>query len=210
MQPIFNIFKLKVAESHLEEFFQIGQTNFNQSITKEDGTLAIYLAKEASQQEFCVVEVYRDAMAYQAHVTSSHFKEFATFAQDSIPHKERVELIPQILYEKEQPIQEEDLSNLFVKLTSVIVKEDKEILFKDDLFDVVKHAKNTNILYVGFVADSPSTWYIIDISNVENSAVAAFLEKNDSIEQQVKQSLSPLICVNKGNLRYKAVTEKEV
>ncbi|WP_067090225.1 putative quinol monooxygenase [Streptococcus marmotae] len=209
MQPIFNVFKLKVAENHVEEFFQIGQTNFNQSITKEEGTLAMYLTKVDDQQTFCVIEVYRDAMAYQAHITSSHFKDFATFAQDYIPYKERVELIPQILYEQEQPVQEEDLSSLFVRLISVRVKESRETAFKDELFDVVNQAKDTKILYAGFVADSPNTWYIIDISSTENSIVAAFLEQNASIEQQVKQNFSLLECVNKGNLRYRAVTEKE-
>ncbi|MGT2950228.1 hypothetical protein BU202_02235 [Streptococcus cuniculi] len=212
MQPIVNVFKLKVAEGELEEFFRIGKTNFTQSIAQEEGTLAMYLAEDAKEQGFYVIEVYRDCMAYQEHIESAHFADFATFAQEFIPEKEGIALIPQVLLEKERLIQEEDLSKLSMSLTVVRIKESMERPFQNELFETLHQemqARESGVLYVGRVADSPNTWYIMDIFRTGHSLVAPFLENKAYFEEMIKRELSPIALVNKGNVVYPLI-EKEL
>ncbi|MBF0777576.1 putative quinol monooxygenase [Streptococcus cuniculi] len=207
MQPIVNIFKLEVAEAELEEFFRIGKTNFTQSIVQEEGTLAMYLAEDAREQDFYVIEVYRDRMAYQEHIESAHFADFVAFSQEFIPKKERIALIPQVLLEKERLI-EEDLSKLSMRLTVVHIKESMERLFKNELFEAMQ-ARESGVLYAGHVADSPNTWYIMHIFRIGYSLIAPFLENKAYLEEIGRRELSPIAFVNKGNVVY-SVIEKEL
>lgn len=99
--PMMRLFFLEPFEDKIQEFSRLGRNNFSSSLKKEEGTLFMACAHEKDNPAKKIIfEVYEDAVAYQTHATSQHFKAFASFAKDNLKERRVVELSPQILVEK--------------------------------------------------------------------------------------------------------------
>jgi len=93
--PLVWIAEFEVDPAQLESFkaaiVAVGET----SVRVEPGCLALYaVAEKADPSRVRVFEMYRDADAYQAHLTTEHFKRFLAATADMVESRRLIDMIP--------------------------------------------------------------------------------------------------------------------
>lgn len=96
--PVYHLFRLGVPDSLRDEFLRVGAANFTRSVHPEGGgarTRAMILGHEAdSPSVHWVFEAYDGPGAYEEHVASEQYKEFAEAVRGRLDSRLSVELVP--------------------------------------------------------------------------------------------------------------------
>jgi quinol monooxygenase YgiN len=93
--PYVRIAELEVDPAQMESFRAAIREVGSTSVQKEPGCLALYAVSEQdAPTRVRVLEIYRDADAYQAHVQSAHFKKFRTTTDGMVTSRRLIDAEP--------------------------------------------------------------------------------------------------------------------
>lgn len=166
MTEIFRIFKLGLNQDYLREYIEVGKKNFQQSMAKELGTMAMYASHvidDTSQQ--IVVERYASDAAYQEHIASPHFKAFASLAQKAVINREVITLIPELFLQKNGALRIFEENTFSIRLATVQVSDNQA--FSDIVLPEMKMSMEkevgVRVMYAGRSIDCPDTWYFFEV-----------------------------------------------
>jgi quinol monooxygenase YgiN len=93
--PYVRIAELEVDPAQLESFKaatkEVGQT----SVREEPGCLVLYAVSEKENPaRVTVLEIYRDASAYKAHIQTPHFKKFRAATDSMVRSRKLIDAVP--------------------------------------------------------------------------------------------------------------------
>jgi len=93
--PYVRIAELEVDPAQLESFKAAIVAVGEASVRVEPGCLVLHaVAEKANPSRVRVFEVYRDKDAYQAHLTTGHFKKFRAVTADIVKSRRLIDMIP--------------------------------------------------------------------------------------------------------------------
>lgn len=128
---VMRLFELTALPEKSEKFSAVGVHNLMSSLEKEAGTFFMTSTYEAGQPSKKVVfEIYQDDEAYQVHMASEHFGQFAAFAKDSFSERLVHTLVPEVTVEKAEQKAFSDASGLHLRLARVRVAQENAAAFK--------------------------------------------------------------------------------
>lgn len=97
----FNLVRITVKAEANEKFAQIVKTEMRESIQKETGVLARYVATDKDQpNQWHFFEIYANDAAYQAHRKTPHFQKYLQEIADLLQDKTFIEITPTLLMNK--------------------------------------------------------------------------------------------------------------
>ena len=95
-QPRYvRIAELEVEAAQADAFAAAVREVGQASVRLEDGCLVLYaVAEKDDPSRVRVLEIYRDAAAYQAHLLTSHFKAFRAATDAMVKSRKLVDAVP--------------------------------------------------------------------------------------------------------------------
>ena len=95
---VVHLAKLQIHPADLEKYQAALKEEIDTSLRIEPGVLALNAVSEKKEPtHITILEVYADADAYQAHLTSAHFKRYKTTTQEMVQSLELIEVVPVFL-----------------------------------------------------------------------------------------------------------------
>jgi len=77
--PMVRLVKIVVTSSSLDTYTQLLKAQMNTAIAEEEGVLEYHVVTEKNQPNvFTLIEIYRDSLAYWAHLKTPHFLAYKT------------------------------------------------------------------------------------------------------------------------------------
>lgn len=188
---VMRLFELTALPEKLEEFSAVGVHNLMSSLEKEVGTFFMASTYEAGQPSKKVVfEIYQDDEAYQVHVVSEHFGQFAAFTKDSFSERLVHTLVPEVTVEKVEQKAFSDASGLHLRLARVRVAQENAAAFKaivaEEMATSVEVEAGVLALLAGRDSEDLSQWYFFEVY-ADESAYEKHCQ-SPHFEKYIKQS----------------------
>jgi len=93
--PYIRLAILNVQLSQIENFKRVALHNVQSTLNQEDDVLGFYsLSKKDDSKQIFVFEIYKDEVAYKAHLLSPHYNQFVIKAGSMIENKALYETAP--------------------------------------------------------------------------------------------------------------------
>ena len=165
---ITRLFKL-VRDMDQEQYYnEVGANNLMTSIKTEPGTLAMYGTHVPDDPKTCYVfEVYADDDAYNAHISSEHFKAFGVMAGKAIVDRAVYQLVPQLLVEKPEMLLVNGETQIEPHLVYVDIKPEGEEAFlaaiTANMRTAVEVEPGVLVMYAAKMADQPNRWVFWEV-----------------------------------------------
>ena len=118
-------YELLVTPNNKSLLKQLGRENILSSKTLESGTQAIFFMSAKSKPElFYVLEFYKDEAAYKKHISSAHFKKFASASAEILASKKAISVKKRAAFSKN--LTPERLKDAYFHITnlSLLAKSD--------------------------------------------------------------------------------------
>jgi len=174
--PILHIVELGVAPGKQDAFDEAGRENLSQSVDREPGTLALYAVSPRGNSSLVyLVEVYAGADAYQAHISGTAYKTYATKAPKLLTdHKKLIDTAPEFLAEKPASIRVMNAERApILRMVQVRLKPEAVQAFRGIVVDEMTQAmtKEPGVLamYAVSLKGQAETWYFVEIYTDENA-----------------------------------------
>ncbi len=149
---------------------QIGRENILSSKALEPGTQAMFFMSAKSKPElFYVLEFYKDEVAYKKHISSAHFKKFASASAEILASKKAISVKKRAVFSKN--LTPERLKDAYFHITNLSLKAKSDAKFEK----LVKKYMQKSIdegAYAQFAfsqKDAPSKWILVEIYKDEAS-----------------------------------------
>lgn len=212
---ITRLFRLERDMAQETYYNEVGANNLTTSIKTEPGTLAMYATHVPDDPKTCYVfEVYADDDAYNAHVSSAHFKAFGKMAMEVLTDRAVYQLVPQLLVEKAEPLLINGESDIEPHLVYVDIKPGTEEAFlaaiTANMRTAVEVEPGVLVMYAATMADQPNRWVFWEVY-ASAEAYAAHREAQhfkdyiaateDLVEDKEFHVLTPDTLASKGSLR---------
>ncbi len=214
--PVVRLFRLTVADSDIPRMLGVGDDNFTASMTNEEGTLAMHLARgKDNKGVFYVFETYRNQADYQVHVNSAHFLRFAELASEALIDRQVYELTPVLMLEKEDKFLANRNKSFAIRLSVVTVAKGMEQKFQDIVIQEMNLAieKEPGVLamYATNLKEEFNCWLFFEIYQDEEAYTSHrqtihFMDYiRDTADCVIEKTVFPLkadIVTSKGELHY--------
>lgn len=214
--PIMRLFHLAIEPSSQKQFSVVGKSNLLTSLEKEAGTLFMATCQLPDQEDMKLVyEIYKDQTAYERHVASYHFQDFANYAGQFVRHRQVISLQAELLFEKEGKKALENACDYSIRLAKIIVNEEDAKQFRDvvaiEMEKAVQVEDGVISLFAARDQSQLNQWYFFEIYQDE-SAYLAHIETEhfktyirDAAEFVGEKQLSILsgeLVISQGGLSY--------
>lgn len=185
---ILNLYRITVKDKLRHEFNEMGQRNMVTSLAIENGTLAMYNTLD-EQGTNVVLELYKDADAYQQHLASDQYQDFQKVAKQAVIKSDQTKLKPVFLGEQSVSINVTTDNNLRVNLVHMVMKDGETDNFKKIVVPYLKEAMKTEteilVCYVAQVTDQPNEWYTFQV--FQNEGTFQNYVRSDGFKKVQKQ-----------------------
>jgi len=95
--------ELEVDPAQLASFTAAAREVGQASVREESGCLVLYaISEKENPGRVRVFEIYRDAVAYQAHIQTPHLKEFRSATDGMVKSRRLIDAVPLSLAAKER------------------------------------------------------------------------------------------------------------
>ena len=85
--------KIKVDPSQLDKYNTALKEQMTTAIRLEPGVLTYYaVAEKGDPSRITILEIYADTAAYQAHITTTHFKRYKDIVKDMVKSLELIDV----------------------------------------------------------------------------------------------------------------------
>lgn len=214
--PIMRLFQLKLADGHEGEYEQVASNNLLNSFQKEKNTLMMAACHNPEiESEKIVFEVYKDEKAYQEHIQSQHFKDFASFAKEGFTDRQVLSLQAELLFEKDEAKLWQDAGTLNIRLAHLSIPLDQAEKFKtivaEEMLKAIAVEEGVMSLFTGRDIEDLSQWYFFEVYQDQEAYEKHILtqhfkkyiaESAEIVEDKNLSVLSGEILISQGGTRY--------
>ena len=136
----------------------------------EPGTQAIFFASAKSKPElFYVLEFYKDEAAYKKHISSAHFKKFASVSAEILASKKAISVKKRAEFSKN--LTPERLKDAYFHITNLSLKAKSDAKFEKIIKKYMQKSVDEGA-YAQFAfsqKDAPNKWVLVEIYKDEAS-----------------------------------------
>ena len=143
---------------------QIGRENILSSKALEPGTQAMFFMSAKSKPElFYLIEFYKDDAAYKKHLSSVHFKKFASASAEILASKKAISLKKRATFSKN--LTPERLKDSYFHITNLSLKAKSDAKFEKLVKKYMQKSVDEGA-YAQFAfsqKDAPNKWVLVEI-----------------------------------------------
>ena len=136
----------------------------------EPGTQAIFFASAKSKPElFYVLEFYKDEAAYKKHISSAHFKKFASVSAEILASKKAISVKKRAEFSKN--LTPERLKDAYFHITNLSLKAKSDAKFEKIIKKYMQKSVDEGA-YAQFAfsqKEAPNKWVLVEIYKDEAS-----------------------------------------
>ena len=140
------------------------------SSKSEPGTQAIFFASANSKPElFYLLEFYKDEAAYKKHLSSAHYKKFASASAEILASKKAISLKKRAAFSKN--LTPERLKDAYFHITNLSLKAKSDTKFEKIIKQYMQKSVDEGA-YAQFAfsqKDAPNKWVLVEIYKDEAS-----------------------------------------
>ena len=148
---------------------RLGRENILSS-KSEPGTQAIFFASAKSKPElFYVLEFYKDEAAYKKHISSAHFKKFASASTEILASKKAISLKKRAAFSKN--LKTERLKDAYFHITNLSLLAKSDAKFEKIIKKYMQKSVDEGA-YAQFAfsqKEAPNKWVLVEIYKDEAS-----------------------------------------
>ncbi len=148
---------------------QLGRENILNS-KSEPGTQAIFFARAKSKPElFYVLEFYKDEAAYKKHISSAHFKKFASVSAEILASRKTISVKKKAVISKN--LTPERLKDAYFHITNLSLKAKSDAKFEKIIKKYMQKSVDDGA-YAQFAfsqKEAPNKWVLVEIYKDEAS-----------------------------------------
>lgn len=148
---------------------QLGRENILNS-KSEPGTQAIFFASAKSKPElFYVLEFYKDEAAYKKHISSAHFKKFASVSAEILASRKTISVKKRAVISKN--LTPERLKDAYFHITNLSLKAKSDAKFEKIIKKYMQKSVDDGA-YAQFAfsqKEAPNKWVLVEIYKDEAS-----------------------------------------
>lgn len=214
--PIVRLFELESPIAKEAAFMQAGKANITASVGNEAGVLAMLALREKQNSDKTMVfEIYRDDVAYQAHIKSTHFQQYLQSSADFIGAKKLTETVPMVLLEKPGAWQFDSEHPTFINIAHITVKSaDRHVFFttvRDEMQQTMAKEDGVLAMYAVTEKQHPNQWIFVEIYQSKSAYqqhratrhFRTYLEQTtDMTADKTVQNIQGLFVQSKGGLSF--------
>ena len=149
---------------------QIGRENILSSKALEPGTQAMFFMSAKSKPElFYVLEFYKDEVAYKKHISSAHFKKFASASAEILASKKAISVKKRAAFSKN--LTPERLKDAYFHITNLSLLAKSDAKFEKIIKKYMQKSVDEGA-YAQFAfsqKDAPNKWVLVEIYKDEAS-----------------------------------------
>ena len=148
---------------------QLGRENILNS-KSEPGTQAIFFASAKSKPElFYLLEFYKDEAAYKKHISSAHFKKFASVSAEILASRKTISVKKRAVISKN--LTPERLKDAYFHITNLSLKAKSDAKFEKIIKKYMQKSVDDGA-YAQFAfsqKEAPNKWVLVEIYKDEAS-----------------------------------------
>lgn len=147
----------------------LGRENILSS-KSEPGTQAIFFMSAKSKPElFYVLEFYKDEAAYKKHISSAHFKKFASASSEILASKKATSVKKRAAFSKN--LTPERLKEAYFRITNLSLKAKSDSKFEKIVKKYMQKSVDDGTLaqFAFSLKDTPNEWVMVEIYKDEAS-----------------------------------------
>ena len=140
------------------------------SSKSEPGTQAIFFASAKSKPElFYMLEFYKDEAAYKKHISSAHFKKFASASAEILASKKAISVKKRAAFSKN--LTPERLKDAYFHITNLSLKAKNDAKFEKTIKKYMQKSVD-DAAFAQFAfsqKEAPNKWILVEIYKDEAS-----------------------------------------
>jgi len=163
-------YELLVTPNNKSLLKQIGRENILSSNALEPGTQAMFFMSAKSKPElFYVLEFYKDEAAYKKHISSAHFKKFASASAEILASKKAIGVKKRAAFSKN--LTPERLKDAYFHITNLSLKAKSDAKFEKLVKKYMQKSVDDGAFaqFAFSLKDAPSKWVLVEIYKDEAS-----------------------------------------
>ena len=164
-----NLQELLVTPNNKSLLRQLGREKILSS-KSEPGTQAIFFASAKSKPElFYLLEFYKDEVAYKKHISSAHFKKFASASAEILASKGAISVKKRAAFSKN--LTPERLKDAYFHITNLSLKAKSDAKFEEIIKKYMQKSVDEGA-YAQFAfsqKEAPNKWVLAEIYKDEAS-----------------------------------------
>ena len=164
-----SLYELLATPNNKSLLRQLGRENILNS-KSEPGTQAIFFASAKSKPElFYVLEFYKDETAYKKHISSAHFKKFASASAEILASKKAISVKKRAAFSKN--LTPERLKDAYFHITNLSLKAKSDAKFEKIIKKYMQKSVDEGA-YAQFAfsqKETPNKWVLVEIYKDEAS-----------------------------------------
>ena len=164
-----SLYELLVTPNNKSLLKELGRENILSS-KSEPGTQAIFFVSAKSKPElFYVLEFYKDEAAYKKHISSAHFKKFASTSAEILASKKAISVKKRAAFSKN--LTPERLKDSYFHMTNLSLKAKSDAKFEKLVKKYMqKSVDDTAFAQFAFSQkEAPNKWVLVEIYKDEAS-----------------------------------------
>jgi putative antibiotic biosynthesis monooxygenase len=162
-------YELLVTPNNKTLLKQLGRENILSS-KSEPGTQAIFFASAKSKPElFYVLEFYKDEAAYKKHISSAHYKKFASASAEILASKKSISVKKRAAYSKN--LTPERLKDSYFHITNLNLLAKSDAKFEKLAKKYMQKSVDDGAFaqFAFSKKDAPNKWILVEIYKDESS-----------------------------------------
>ena len=163
-------YELLVTPNNKSLLKQIGRENILSSNALEPGTQAMFFMSAKSKPElFYVLEFYKDEAAYKKHISSAHFKKFASASSEILASKKAISVKKRAAFSKN--LTPERLKDAYFHITNLNLLAKSDAKFEKIIKKYMQKSVDDGAFaqFAFSLKDAPSKWVLVEIYKDEAS-----------------------------------------
>ena len=163
-------YELLVTPNNKSLLKQIGRENILSSKALEPGTQAMFFMSAKSKPElFYVLEFYKDEAAYKKHISSAHFKKFASASAEILASKKAISVKKRAAFSKN--LTPERLKEAYFHITNLSLKAKSDAKFEKIIKKYMQKSVGDGTLaqFAFSLKETPNKWVMVEIYKDEAS-----------------------------------------
>lgn len=167
-EPIFKITKLNIKQEDVPAFRKEQEAELENSIPAEDGTLLFSSAhSDAQGKENYVVELYRNAKAFDVHSMADYFDHYDKVMDQLSNEKKVYDLKAEWITTKPKEALDSYADNFVVRMTKIEVEDNQHDEFaamvKKEMRRAMAEEAGAEILMAGSNIQNENEWYFFEV-----------------------------------------------
>ena len=162
-------YELLVTPNNKSLLKQLGRENILSS-KSEPGTQAIFFASAKSKPElFYLLEFYKDEAAYKRHISSAHYKKFASASAEILASKKAISVKKRAAFSKN--LTPERLKDSYFHITNLNLLAKSDAKFENIIKKYMQKSVDDGAFaqFAFSQKDAPNKWVLVEIYKDEAS-----------------------------------------